>query len=68
MSDNATWPSEEATAINTRYVADEGLVVGTRHSWNRHHTFIAVVGVKLGYPRFSNVFDELQLNVPSNAF
>ena len=58
VSDNTTWPFEEATAINARYVADEGLVVG-RHSWNRHHTFIADVGVRLGYPRFSNAFDEL---------
>ena len=29
VCDNTTWPFEEATAINTRYVADEGLVVGT---------------------------------------
>ena len=53
MSDNATWPSEEATAINTRYVADEGLVVGT------HGTGITVTHslrlLALGYPRFSNV-------------
>ena len=26
---NTTWTFEEATAINARYVADEGLVVGT---------------------------------------
>ena len=29
VSDNTTWTFEEATAINARYVADEGLVVGT---------------------------------------
>ena len=58
MSDNTTWPFEEPTAINTRYVPDvalaffnaakcQGCMLGGRHSWNRRHTSIADVGVRL---------------------